>query len=89
MMLCACVQGALELLAIPDVRMLLEEGGLDWKSLRAVATGNVEAGTEVVNSSASGSPSALCSLSIRHRDVSACLIWACACKIDVVHSVAA
>ena len=41
------MQGALELLAIPDVRLLLEEGGLDWESLRAVATGNVEAGTEV------------------------------------------
>ena len=41
------MQGALELLAIPDVRTLLEEGGLDWKSLRAVATGNVEAGSEV------------------------------------------
>ena len=40
-------QGALRLLAIPDVRMLLEDGGLDWKALQAVAAGAVEPGTEV------------------------------------------
>ena len=41
------MQGALRLLAIQDVRMLLEEGGLDWKALQAVAAGDVEPGTEV------------------------------------------
>ena len=63
-MLCARVQGALELLAIPDVRMLLEEGGLDWKSLQAVATGNVEAGTEVRICDWAAAPADL--LSTRH-----------------------
>ena len=41
------LQGALDLLALEDVRQLLEDGGLDWASLRAVATGTVEAGAEV------------------------------------------
>jgi hypothetical protein len=42
------MQGALKLLAIPDVRSLLEDGGLDWNALKAVATGKVEAGSEVL-----------------------------------------
>ena len=45
------MQGALKLLAIPDVRSLLEEGGLDWNALLAVATGKVVAGSEVLSCS--------------------------------------
>ena len=43
------LQGALSLLALPHVRNELEMAGLDWKMLCAVALGDVDGETEVID----------------------------------------
>lgn len=53
-------QGALSLLAMPNVRNELEKAGLDWKMLCAVALGNVDGETEVTNAAAVVSEALYC-----------------------------